>query len=116
MLHLGGLVQYKMEVVDMLYKRNLDERRIYEQNPKVDFISITRPGRPVLGTYVLGLHEQQHGVPVHAGMESQPDCPPDGAGHLPLVRWSETSLVAVLDPAERCHVFGDHGEVLANHN
>lgn len=58
------------------------------------------------------LPEEEHGVSMSARVNAQPDCPPDGLGHLSLVDWPQSGFLGVLDPSHWCHEFGNDGEVL----
>jgi hypothetical protein len=61
---------------------------------------------------VLRFPEQEHGMPVHTGVDTKTDGSPDGLGHLPLVHRLEPGVLAVPDPSEGGDEVRDDGEIL----
>ena len=53
-------------------------------------------------------------MPVHTGHETEANCSSDGLGYLPLIDWSQSCVLGVLDLAQLSHELGHHGKVLPN--
>jgi hypothetical protein len=51
-------------------------------------------------------------MPVHTGHETEANCSSDGLGYLPLIDWSQSCVLGVLDLAQLGHEFRHHGKVL----
>jgi hypothetical protein len=49
---------------------------------------------------------------VDTGHQTKANCPTESFGHLPLVYWSQSRVLGVLDPASLGHELGHDGKVL----